>query len=178
MKRISKISLLFSIFFILCGFKNTTIIDIKKDNSVVIEVDLLVKNSKIYDEEYSYLTSSVKAYEKNDFKVSAYKEKDYRGFKITKEVEDIKTVSKNRNDEISISNILDDNFYMNGLFSLKSNLFKNTYSAKYKYEFNKSKYLGNTNIINEIELDDLDNNIYEIQQKMNCHLLLIFLIKF
>ena len=143
MKKISKISLLFSIFFILCGFKHTTIIDIKKDNSVNIEVDLLVKDAAIYDEEYNYLSDNIKSFENNGFKASSYNKDGYKGYKLTKKIDNIEESSKNKNEEVSIGNLLEKNFFINGLFRLDKNIFISTYSANYNYEFNRSKFLGN-----------------------------------
>ena len=143
MKKLNKLLIILSTFIFVCGFKNSTIINMNEDNNLDIEIELLVSENRLLDENtHTYFSQRAEIYEKNGFKVTTINKDGNSGYKIVKSLGNLDKLSSNKNDNVLISNIVDNDFDLSKLYKKDISFFKTTYTANYKYEYNESKYLG------------------------------------
>ncbi len=155
MNRVKRYVLLICCLLLLNGcVKNNTTMKINKDKSMNLEIFILVK-----DEIKNKLSSDFNSsdLEKRGFKVTTTSDNNYSGYKITKSFDNIDDLSKNTNNKVvDISNILESDFDFTILFNKKTSLFKDTYTANYKYSVSEFKEKYNT-----IEDENQDGNTEE-----------------
>lgn len=140
MKEFKKIFVLLIMFLMVCGFKSNTTFTINDDKSLNIEIELLISDNQVNDESHSVMSTKAQSYEDNGWKVVNINESGYTGYKVTKTLNNIDELNK-YSEDINIANILDKNFDLTKLFKIERSFFKNTYTVKYNYLFDESKFL-------------------------------------
>ena len=162
MKYIKKIFLIFSLLLLSGCVKNYNTMTINKDKSMLYDIDILISNEFGNIERYI----SADDYRAKGFNISSISEENYNGVKITKQFDNIDDLSNNTNNEVIISDFLNDNFDISNMFKVEKSFFKNTYSAKFIYKANKSKQLINSIMSNSnenIDMNDYSNLSSEIK---------------
>ena len=101
----------------------------------------------------------IQSLEKRGFKVTTNNTGDYSGYKVTKKFDNIDELCNADKDSLEIGTILEDGFDFTKLFTKKTDFFKETYTANFKYSVTElqKKY---TNITEEDEDNPSDINEY------------------
>ena len=83
----------------------------------------------------------------------------YGGFRVTKKYDNIDKISSEEYKEINISNFLSDDFDDSVLFQVKKGMFKNVYTANYKFEVDEDSFSNVDDNTNSDETIIEDPNI-------------------
>lgn len=155
MKRVKYI-LLCTLPILLTGcVKFNTEMVVKKDKSMDFSIIYALDSSLFGDEEI--LDDEGKNNLKNHgFTVSEYSKDNMKGFTIVKNIKNIDTVSSTTDIEYNLSGILDDKSEDNYIFKVKKGFFKNTYTAKFKFDASESDLNDTTSDYSE----DFDESLY------------------
>ena len=159
MKKIKQLLLLVVCVFMLSGcVKEHFSMTINKDKSMNLEVEALVSDkfmeqmNSSEDSEFS-MTDDASSLEKQGFTVSPKSENGYSGYVVSKKFNNIDDLSKNTGEEVNLSNITTENFDTSKLFKVEKGFLKNTYTAKFVFEFNQDGLNGGSE---GMELNDSD----------------------
>lgn len=154
----AKYIILLSLTILLTGcVKSNTSMIINKDKSMSLTSEVLISD-KLLDKESSLIIKDEKdKLQKKNMTVEEIKNSNgYSGFSVTKKYDNIDKNSKEEYKEIIISNFFDDKFDDSVLFQVKKGLFKNVYTANYKFEVDNDNFVEDNNS-NETVIDDTTN---------------------
>ena len=154
----AKYIILLSLTILLTGcVKSNTSMTINKDKSMSLTSEVLISD-KLLDKESRLIIKDEKdKLQKKNMTVEEIKNSNgYSGFSVTKKYGNIDKNSKEEYKEIIISNFFDDKFDDSVLFQVKKGLFKNVYTANYKFEVDNDDFVENNNS-NETVIDDTTN---------------------
>ena len=157
MKIVKKFLIVFIIILLLSGcVKSKNTMSINKDKSMTLETEILISD-KINEINPNILNKE--EFEKSGLDVKDVSKNGYTGYVLSKKISNIDDVSKNHNEEVELNNIYESADKNHNLFSVTKNFFKDTYSAKYK--FNKSEY------DNYLDILDIEDNNDEFSEDEN-----------
>lgn len=154
----AKYIILLSLTILLTGcVKSNTSMTINKDKSMSLTSEVLISD-KLLDKESRLIIKDEKdKLQKKNMTVEEIKDSNgYSGFSVTKKYGNIDKNSKEEYKEIIISNFFDDKFDDSVLFQVKKGLFKNVYTANYKFEVDNDDFVEDKNS-NETVIDDTTN---------------------
>lgn len=154
----AKYIILLSLTILLTGcVKSNTSMTINKDKSMSLTSEVLISD-KLLDKENGLIIKDEKdKLQKKNMTVEEIKDSNgYSGFSVTKKYGNIDKNSKEEYKEIIISNFFDDKFDDSVLFQVKKGLFKNVYTANYKFEVDNDDFVEDNNS-NETVIDDTTN---------------------
>lgn len=154
----AKYIILLSLTILLTGcVKSNTSMTINKDKSMSLTSEVLISD-KLLDKESRLIIKDEKdKLQKKNMTVEEIKNSNgYSGFSVTKKYGNIDKNSKEEYKEIIISNFFDDKFDDSVLFQVKKGLFKNVYTANYKFEVDNDDFVEDKNS-NETVIDDTTN---------------------
>lgn len=154
----AKYIILLSLTILLTGcVKSNTSMTINKDKSMSLTSEVLISD-KLLDKESRLIIKDEKdKLQKKNMTVEEIKDSNgYSGFSVTKKYGNIDKNSKEEYKEIIISNFYDDKFDDSVLFQVKKGLFKNVYTANYKFEVDNDDFVEENNS-NEMVIDDTTN---------------------
>lgn len=154
----AKYIILLSLTILLTGcVKSNTSMTINKDKSMSLTSEVLISD-KLLDKESRLIIKDEKdKLQKKNMTVEEIKDSNgYSGFSVTKKYGNIDKNSKEEYKEIIISNFFDDKFDDSVLFQVKKGLFKNVYTANYKFEVDNDDFVEDNNS-NETVIDDTTN---------------------
>lgn len=154
----AKYIILLSLTILLTGcVKSNTSMTINKDKSMSLTSEVLISD-KLLDKENGLIIKDEKEkLQKKNMTVEEIKDSNgYSGFSVTKKYGNIDKNSKEEYKEIIISNFYDDKFDDSVLFQVKKGLFKNVYTANYKFEVDNDDFVEENNS-NETVIDDTTN---------------------
>lgn len=154
----AKYIILLSLTILLTGcVKSNTSMTINKDKSMSLTSEVLISD-KLLDKESRLIIKDEKdKLQKKNMTVEEIKDSNgYSGFSVTKKYGNIDKNSKEEYKEIIISNFYDDKFDDSVLFQVKKGLFKNVYTANYKFEVDNDDFVEENNS-NETVIDDTTN---------------------
>lgn len=154
----AKYIILLSLTILLTGcVKSNTSMTINKDKSMSLTSEVLISD-KLLDKENRLIIKDEKdKLQKKNMTVEEIKNSNgYSGFSVTKKYGNIDKNSKEEYKEIIISNFFDDKFDDSILFQVKKGLFKNVYTANYKFEVDNDDFVEDKNS-NETVIDDTAN---------------------
>lgn len=154
----AKYIILLSLTILLTGcVKSNTSMTINKDKSMSLTSEVLISD-KLLDKESRLIIKDEKdKLQKKNMTVEEIKDSNgYSGFIVTKKYGNIDKNSKEEYKEIIISNFFDDKFDDSVLFQVKKGLFKNVYTANYKFEVDNDDFVEENNS-NETVIDDTTN---------------------
>lgn len=154
----AKYIILLSLTILLTGcVKSNTSMTINKDKSMSLTSEVLISD-KLLDKESRLIIKDEKdKLQKKNMTVEEIKDSNgYSGFSVTKKYGNIDKNSKEEYKEIIISNFFDDKFDDSVLFQVKKGLFKNVYTANYKFEVDNDDFVEENNS-NEMVIDDTTN---------------------
>lgn len=154
----AKYIILLSLTILLTGcVKSNTSMTINKDKSMSLTSEVLISD-KLLDKESRLIIKDEKdKLQKKNMTVEEIKDSNgYSGFSVTKKYGNIDKNSKEEYKEIIISNFFDDKFDDSVLFQVKKGLFKNVYTANYKFEVDNDDFVKDNNS-NETVIDDTTN---------------------
>jgi hypothetical protein len=130
MKKIKSIVLLFCFIMVLSGCaKSTTKMTINKDRSMTLEIVNLIENNFYQDSIFD-----LSQYNKDGMTAEKVIDNGYSGFKVTKKYNNIDNLSNSTGKEVILSDYLSDNFDDSIFFKVKKGIFKNTYTAAFKFD--------------------------------------------
>lgn len=138
----SKYVILICSFMLLSGcVKSNTIMVINKDKSMSLSSKILISD-KINDDKNKLIIKDEKdKLQKKGINIENVESSDgYSGFSVTKKYDDIDKISSEEYKEINISNFLSDDFDDSVLFQVKKGMFKNVYTANYKFEVDEDSF--------------------------------------
>lgn len=137
MKKNKYIILMCFIFLLTGCVKSNTTMTINKDKSMSLSSDILISD-KINNESSKLIIKDEKdKLQKRGITVENIDSSNgYSGFSVTKKYDDIDKVSSETSKEINISDFLSEDFDDSILFQVKKGMFKNIYTANYKFEVN------------------------------------------
>lgn len=156
----AKYIILLSLTILLTGcVKSNTSMTINKDKSMSLTSEVLISD-KLLDKESRLIIKDEKdKLQKKNMTVEEIKDSNgYSGFSVTKKYGNIDKNSKEEYKEIIISNFFDDKFDDSVLFQVKKGLFKNVYTANYKFEVDNDDFVKDNNS-NETIIDDTTNTL-------------------
>lgn len=154
----AKYIIILSLTILLTGcVKSNTSMTINKDKSMSLTSEVLISD-KLLDKENGLIIKDEKdKLQKKNMTVEEIKDSNgYSGFSVTKKYGNIDKNSKEEYKEIIISNFFDDKFDDSVLFQVKKGLFKNVYTANYKFEVDNDDFVEENNS-NETVIDDTTN---------------------
>lgn len=154
----AKYIILLSLTILLTGcVKSNTSMTINKDKSMSLTSEVLISD-KLLDKESRLIIKDEKdKLQKKNMTVEEIKDSNgYSGFSVTKKYGNIDKNSKEEYKEIIISNFFDDKFDDSVLFQVKKGLFKNVYTANYKFEIDNDDFVEENNS-NETVINDTTN---------------------
>ena len=160
MKRVKRYLLVLICLLLLNGcVKNDTTMKINSDKSMELEISLTVK-----DKYKNTLSTNLNPtdIEKQGFKVYTANNGEYSGYKITKKFDNIDELSKGNNEPLEISTMLEENYDFTKLFTKKTDFFKETYTANYKYSVTElrkkyTKYGEDDELFDEDDSDSVND---------------------
>lgn len=156
----AKYIILLSLTILITGcVKSNTSMTINKDKSMSLTSEVLISD-KLLDKESRLIIKDEKdKLQKKNMTVEEIKDSNgYSGFSVTKKYGNIDKNSKEEYKEIIISNFFDDKFDDSVLFQVKKGLFKNVYTANYKFEVDNDDFVKDNNS-NETIIDDTTNTL-------------------
>ena len=172
MKKIYRLTFIFIVFFMICGFKSNTNLTIDKNKNLNVEINMSLTEHELENEDtHTKMSTNASNYEKNGFKVTTVNKDNNLGYKITKYIGNIDELSEYKNETVYISDLLESDFNNKLLFKHEKSFFKDTYTANYKYQYYEGIYLGEIEgdnfLVSQEELDNteeetVDNNMSEI----------------
>jgi hypothetical protein len=136
MKKLKYLLLLCMMTFLLTGcVKYNATMDIKKDKSMDFSI-IYALNSQLFGDQDILDDDEVKELEEKGFSVTSYSEDSMKGYKISKSIKNIDSVSSTEDTEYSLSGILeDDDSYV---FKVQKGFLKNKYIAKFIFDASDS----------------------------------------
>ena len=154
----AKYIILLSLTILLTGcVKSNTSMTINKDKSMSLTSEVLISDKLLDKESKLIIKDEKEKLQKKNMTVEEIKNSNgYSGFSVTKKYGNIDKNSKEEYKEIIISNFFDDKFDDSVLFQVKKGLFKNVYTANYKFEVDNDDFVENNNS-NETVIDDTTN---------------------
>ena len=154
----AKYIILLSLTILLTGcVKSNTSMTINKDKSMSLTSEVLISDKLLDKESKLIIKDEKEKLQKKNMTVEEIKNSNgYSGFSVTKKYGNIDKNSKEEYKEIIISNFFDDKFDDSVLFQVKKGLFKNVYTANYKFEVDNDDFVEDKNS-NETVIDDTTN---------------------
>ena len=154
----AKYIILLSLTILLTGcVKSNTSMTINKDKSMSLTSEVLISDKLLDKESRLIIKDEKEKLQKKNMTVEEIKDSNgYSGFSVTKKYGNIDKNSKEEYKEIIISNFFDDKFDDSVLFQVKKGLFKNVYTANYKFEVDNDDFVEENNS-NETVIDDTTN---------------------
>lgn len=154
----AKYIILLSLTILLTGcVKSNTSMTINKDKSMSLTSEVLISDKLLDKESRLIIKDEKEKLQKKNMTVEEIKDSNgYSGFSVTKKYGNIDKNSKEEYKEIIISNFFDDKFDDSVLFQVKKGLFKNVYTANYKFEVDNDDFVEDNNS-NETVIDDTTN---------------------
>lgn len=154
----AKYIILLSLTILLTGcVKSNTSMTINKDKSMSLTSEVLISDKLLDKESRLIIKDEKEKLQKKNMTVEEIKDSNgYSGFSVTKKYSNIDKNSKEEYKEIIISNFFDDKFDDSVLFQVKKGLFKNVYTANYKFEVDNDDFVEDKNS-NETVIDDTTN---------------------
>lgn len=154
----AKYIILLSLTILLTGcVKSNTSMTINKDKSMSLTSEVLISDKLLDKENRLIIKDEKEKLQKKNMTVEEIKDSNgYSGFSVTKKYGNIDKNSKEEYKEIIISNFFDDKFDDSVLFQVKKGLFKNVYTANYKFEVDNDDFVEENNS-NETVIDDTTN---------------------
>lgn len=154
----AKYIILLSLTILLTGcVKSNTSMTINKDKSMSLTSEVLISDKLLDKENRLIIKDEKEKLQKKNMTVEEIKDSNgYSGFSVTKKYGNIDKNSKEEYKEIIISNFFDDKFDDSVLFQVKKGLFKNVYTANYKFEIDNDDFVEENNS-NETVIDDTTN---------------------
>lgn len=154
----AKYIILLSLTILLTGcVKSNTSMTINKDKSMSLTSEVLISDKLLDKESRLIIKDEKEKLQKKNMTVEEIKDSNgYSGFSVTKKYGNIDKNSKEEYKEIIISNFYDDKFDDSVLFQVKKGLFKNVYTANYKFEVDNDDFVEENNS-NETVIDDTTN---------------------
>lgn len=154
----AKYIILLSLTILLTGcVKSNTSMTINKDKSMSLTSEVLISDKLLDKESRLIIKDEKEKLQKKNMTVEEIKDSNgYSGFSVTKKYGNIDKNSKEEYKEIIISNFFDDKFDDSVLFQVKKGLFKNVYTANYKFEIDNDDFVEENNS-NETVIDDTTN---------------------
>lgn len=154
----AKYIILLSLTILLTGcVKSNTSMTINKDKSMSLTSEVLISDKLLDKESRLIIKDEKEKLQKKNMTVEEIKDSNgYSGFSVTKKYGNIDKNSKEEYKEIIISNFYDDKFDDSVLFQVKKGLFKNVYTANYKFEVDNDDFVEDNNS-NETVIDDTTN---------------------
>lgn len=154
----AKYIILLSLTILLTGcVKSNTSMTINKDKSMSLTSEVLISDKLLDKESKLIIKDEKEKLQKKNMTVEEIKNSNgYSGFSVTKKYSNIDKNSKEEYKEIIISNFFDDKFDDSVLFQVKKGLFKNVYTANYKFEVDNDDFVEDKNS-NETVIDDTTN---------------------
>lgn len=154
----AKYIILLSLTILLTGcVKSNTSMTINKDKSMSLTSEVLISDKLLDKESRLIIKDEKKKLQKKNMTVEEIKDSNgYSGFSVTKKYGNIDKNSKEEYKEIIISNFFDDKFDDSVLFQVKKGLFKNVYTANYKFEVDNDDFVEENNS-NETVINDTTN---------------------
>lgn len=154
----AKYIILLSLTILLTGcVKSNTSMTINKDKSMSLTSEVLISDKLLDKESRLIIKDEKEKLQKKNMTVEEIKDSNgYSGFSVTKKYGNIDKNSKEEYKEIIISNFFDDKFDDSVLFQVKKGLFKNVYTANYKFEKDNDDFVEDNNS-NETVIDDTTN---------------------
>ena len=140
--------------------------EIKKDKSMSFSIIYAFDKSLFGDAEL-LSSEDKKEMEDNGFSVNNYEEGNFKGFTLTKNVQNIDAISTDKDVTYSLSGMLDekDESY---LFKVKKGFLKNTYTANFSFDPADSSLNDNNQNSNNNDNDDMDFDWnYDIDDNIN-----------
>lgn len=134
----NKYIILMCFMFLLSGcVKSNTTMTINKDKSMSLSSNILISD-KINNETSKLIIKDEKdKLQKRGITIENIDSSNgYSGFSVTKKYDDVDKISSETSKEINISEFLSDDFDDSVLFQVKKGMFKNIYTANYKFEVN------------------------------------------
>lgn len=145
MKKVRNVLLLLVATLTLTGcVKFNANMEIKKDKSMDFSIIYAIDTSAMGGEESNESGETFTAEQKEELKKQGFTVEDYtdgkmKGIKITKHIDNIDTVSTDKDTEYSLSGMLDGKDHKDEyMFKVEKGFLKNTYTAKYKFDMNDS----------------------------------------
>lgn len=154
----AKYIILLSLTILLTGcVKSNTSMTINKDKSMSLTSEVLISDKLLDKESRLIIKDEKEKLQKKNMTVEEIKDSNgYSGFSVTKKYGNIDKNSKEEYKEIIISNFYDDKFDDSVLFQVKKGLFKNVYTANYKFEVDNDDFVEDNNS-NETVINDTTN---------------------
>lgn len=154
----AKYIILLSLTVLLTGcVKSNTSMTINKDKSMSLTSEVLISDKLLDNESKLIIKDEKDKLQKKNMTVEEIKNSNgYSGFSVTKKYDNIDKNSKEEYKEIIISNFFDDKFDDSVLFQVKKGLFKNVYTANYKFEVDNDGFV-NDDSSKETIVDDTTN---------------------
>lgn len=154
----AKYIILLSLTILLTGcVKSNTSMTINKDKSMSLTSEVLISDKLLDKESRLIIKDEKEKLQKKNMTVEEIKDSNgYSGFSVTKKYGNIDKNSKEEYKEIIISNFYDDKFDDSVLFQVKKGLFKNVYTANYKFEVDNDDFVEENNS-NETVINDTTN---------------------
>ena len=135
--------------------------EVKKDKSMDFNIVYAIDKS-LLNEESELKKDDFKEAEKAGFTITDYEDDKMKGFTLSQKIENIDDVSTESDAEYSLSNLMGDSendskYY----FKIKKGLFKNTYTANFKFDANSNELNTNTDTEDEVVLPDENDAIMD-----------------
>ncbi len=142
-----------------CVKSNTTMV-INKDKSMSLSSEILISD-KVNDDKNKLIIKDEKdkLQKKGIIIENVESSNGYSGFSVTKKYDNIDKISSEEYKEINISNFLSDDFDDSVLFQVKKGMFKNVYTANYKFEVDEDSFSNVDDNTNSDETVIEDPNI-------------------
>ena len=142
-----------------CVKSNTTMV-ISKDKSMSLSSEILISD-KVNDDKNKLIIKDEKdkLQKKGVIIENVESSNGYGGFRVTKKYDNIDKISSEEYKEINISNFLSDDFDDSVLFQVKKGMFKNVYTANYKFEVDEDSFSNVDDNTNSDETIIEDPNI-------------------
>lgn len=111
----------------------------------------------VFGEEAKMEEIDKKAAEKQGFTVEEYQEDKMKGYKFTKKIKNIDSVSSEKDINYNLSGILDEKSDNKYIFKVKKGLLKNIYTAKFEFNASDSSINNSTDMSNNNSSLPTDN---------------------
>ena len=143
MKKLKILSILLITLFMTGCVKLNANMKINKDKSMNYEIIMAFDKSIIDQAGYNFNEESLKTARKNGFEISEYNNGSMKGYKFTKHINNIDSISTKKDIKGSLD-VDNNNKYM---FTIKKGIIKNTYKAKL--------------VTTSTDLSNIDPNLYK-----------------
>ncbi len=135
MKKTKYIILMSSLILLSGCVKSNTTMTINKDKSMSLSSKILISDKINNDSNKLIIKEEKDKLQKKNLIIENINDSNgYSGFSVTKKYDNIDKVSSEEYKEVVISDFLSDDFDDSVLFQVKKGMFKNIYTANYKFE--------------------------------------------